>query len=193
MNPEDPDFFFVQVGANDGLADDPIQTLIRRYHWKGILLEPQPTAYKDLLVNYHGEDQPVIENAALAPADRTMTLWTIPGSSGLATFDQSLAHSYAKLGEPIDISVKAISVPSLLAKYQIKDIDLLQVDTEGYDFEVIKMFLTEASVRPKLINYEYIHLSTKDRRACIELLGRLGYKMIRAGAEGNDTIAYLPS
>jgi hypothetical protein len=32
--------FFLQVGANDGLMDDPIHFLVRKYGWCGVLLEP---------------------------------------------------------------------------------------------------------------------------------------------------------
>jgi hypothetical protein len=32
----------LQVGANDGLMDDPIHFLVRKYGWCGVLLEPDP-------------------------------------------------------------------------------------------------------------------------------------------------------
>ena len=33
------DVFFLQVGANDGLMDDPIHFLVRKYGWCGVLLD----------------------------------------------------------------------------------------------------------------------------------------------------------
>lgn len=35
-----PDFFFVQIGANDGRLDDPLRDSILRHNWRGVLVEP---------------------------------------------------------------------------------------------------------------------------------------------------------
>src|SRR5262245_37464793 len=45
------DVFFLQVGANDGLMDDPIHFLVRKYGWCGVLLEPDPQLFKRLKEN----------------------------------------------------------------------------------------------------------------------------------------------
>ena len=42
VSAERPDFFFVQIGANNGLTDDPIRQFVTKYHWHGVLVEPQP-------------------------------------------------------------------------------------------------------------------------------------------------------
>ena len=41
-------FFFIQVGANDGITVDPIHKYIIEYHWNGILIEPQPGVFDQL-------------------------------------------------------------------------------------------------------------------------------------------------
>ena len=41
-----PDFFFVQVGANDGKMGDPLCDLIKKYKLKGLLIEPLPEEFK---------------------------------------------------------------------------------------------------------------------------------------------------
>jgi hypothetical protein len=33
---------FVQIGANDGVQEDPCYPWINRFPWKGVLVEPQP-------------------------------------------------------------------------------------------------------------------------------------------------------
>ena len=50
------DFFFIQVGANDGRNGDPIFSLVTELGWKGILLEPQKLVFENLLRNYAGYD-----------------------------------------------------------------------------------------------------------------------------------------
>ena len=44
--------FFLQIGANDGVSDDPINALVRKYNWSGILVEPGSEAFIDLQNNY---------------------------------------------------------------------------------------------------------------------------------------------
>jgi hypothetical protein len=41
-----PDFFFIQIGANNGMTGDPIRKYILKYHWRGILVEPQPDIFQ---------------------------------------------------------------------------------------------------------------------------------------------------
>ena len=45
---KDPNFFFVQVGANDGVNHDPIFHHVRKYNWKGLLIEPIPDIFEKL-------------------------------------------------------------------------------------------------------------------------------------------------
>jgi len=51
------DFFFIQVGAYDGVTGDPICGYIRRYGWRGILLEPQRDVFLLLQKNYRDQPQ----------------------------------------------------------------------------------------------------------------------------------------
>lgn len=38
----DSQFFFVQVGANDGVNDDPLRACVLKYRLSGLLIEPLP-------------------------------------------------------------------------------------------------------------------------------------------------------
>jgi FkbM family methyltransferase len=192
IGPRDPGFFFMQVGANDGQTGDPIRKLIERYHWRGVLIEPLPEAFARLAENYRGESQLILENAAVGAVDGTAQLWTVAGSSGiLATFDRSSLR--ARVGGsarivPVDVRVR--SLRSIVEQHAINRIDLLQIDTEGFDYEIIKQALGGSLPRPRLIRYEHLHLSPKDRRACLDFLGSQGYRMVRHDI---DTIAYRPT
>src|SRR5271166_6111911 len=67
-------FYFIQVGANDGLKDDPLRRFVSKYHWRGILVEPQPQVFERLVKNYEAEKQLVFENVAIDDADGTARL-----------------------------------------------------------------------------------------------------------------------
>ncbi len=66
-----PDIFFLQIGAHDGVSYDPIHHYVRQYHWNGLLVEPQPAIFQKLKQNYAGEKQLLFENSAVANQDGT--------------------------------------------------------------------------------------------------------------------------
>jgi FkbM family methyltransferase len=190
LDPLRSDFFFLQVGANNGEDTDQINAMIRRYNWRGILLEPQRHVFADLVKNYAGCDRLIFENAALAYSDGDKDFWTVPDHHSHGSFDKRVLHRSGFKGPEIEqLSVKTMSIRTLLAKHAVDHIDLLQIDTEGFDFEVIKIILA-AGLLPAVINYEHLHLSNSDRSACVLRLGGLGYKMLQAGPERIDTVAY---
>src|SRR5690349_14899041 len=62
-----PDFFFVNIGANNGVDNDPIYPFIRRYGWRGIVVEPVAYIFAELCRNYREFAGIVFEHAAITP------------------------------------------------------------------------------------------------------------------------------
>jgi len=191
LDPADPDFFFVQVGAHDGKTSDPIHQFVKHFRWRGLLIEPQPEVYTTLIENYADQGQLIFENAAIAPNDGVRSLYTVKGSSYLASFDRkTLINRVRDQSRIVEVPVKTSTFDTLAKRHAIQRIDLLLVDTEGFDYEVIKMAFG-ALCHPRLIRYEHLHLCSGDRVACAELLASQGYKLHR---DRIDTIAfYQPS
>ena len=73
----------------------------------------------------------------------------------------------------------------VVEKSKFKIIDLLQIDTEGFDYEVLKMFDFQL-FKPILVQFEYIHLSKEDYENSLRLLSKNGYITIK---KKNDIIA----
>ena len=46
------DFFFVQIGANDGINHDPLHEYVTKYNLSGLVVEPQPDVFELLRKNY---------------------------------------------------------------------------------------------------------------------------------------------
>ena len=63
--------------------------------------------------------------------------------------------------------------------------ELIQIDTEGHDYEVIKL-IDFARLQPRVVLYEHFHLSETDRRACQAFLAERGFECIE---RHYDTIA----
>ena len=57
-----------------------------------------------------------------------------------------------------------------------KRVDLLQIDTEGYDADIIFMFDFE-EYHPRLVQYEHIHLSEEKRLAVKNRIFQYGYHL----------------
>ena len=192
------DFFVLQVGANDGHSDDPIASIVRSRGLRALMVEPVPAMF-DLLADFY-RDQPnvVCENCAVGHEDGSATLYYVRPDPALPEYVRRIA-SFSRdvilkqrrvvpnIGAYIDtLQVPTLSLETLLAKHQIDRIDLLQVDTEGFDYEILKM-LWATPLRPPIINFESAHLSRSDKLACAEMLKRDGYRYLNVGQF--DTLA----
>ena len=87
----------------------------------------------------------------------------------------------------IQETVHCISLDNLLVEQNVPQIDLLQIDAEGYDYEIIKM-IDFQKIKPSIIRYEHKHLSKQDFDACLEYLIQNSYRILN---EGSDITAYL--
>ena len=195
------DFFFVQIGANDGVTHDFLHRYIQTHGWRGILVEPVP-AYCDLLrAHYQGVPAVVIEQSAISISEGTRTLYRIDDpaaelpawSKGLASLHLDVIKKHRWVipdleGAIVSEPVRCITLVTLIRKHQVEKIDLLSVDTEGHDFEVIKK-IDFARFSPRMIIYEHKHLRRETRRHCGSLLTARGYRLTK---HLSNTLAYLP-
>lgn len=205
---------FLQVGANDGLVSDPLHKFIKRDNWRGIMLEPQPEVYRQYLVKTH-QRRPEITaiNAALDTQDGMSTLYVLNVSAerwatGLSSFNKSVLIDTIKNGairkkarkrgirlpdneeDMIEArQIKTISPDTLLRHFDPEGFKLLAVDTEGYDFEILKM-LDINRVAPEVIIYEENNFDPETANDCRKYLTDLGYT---CRAIGRDVVAIKPT
>ena len=198
-------FTVIQIGANDGITHDPIHKFIKRDNWSGVLLEPLPGVYHQFLKKIYAKNKGIKTIcAAIGEEDGVQKIYKIGFSNmrwatGLTSFskdkvlkafkDGIVASNCRKFGIeiPKDKSkwvahenVKVISPKSLINKYKLKQIDLLQIDAEGYDLEVIRIF-DIAQTKPKAIIFENVGLNEKDYEACLQLLKENQYSTRKFG------------
>jgi FkbM family methyltransferase len=191
----EPDIFFLQIGAHDGVSYDPIHNYIAKYHWKGLLVEPQPAVFQKLKANYAVEKQLLFENSAIAQQDGTLELHCFENANAEdhASMLTSTRKHYLTLngdghkGTLKSITVPALSLKSLLDKHRVERVNLLQIDTEGFDFEIIKM-IDFTRMKPEIIHFENNFLNRRQKSECSRILGEQNYALLNLGI---DTIAYL--
>lgn len=205
LSKKNSDFTVIQIGANDGITHDPIHKFIKRDNWKGVLLEPQSGVFHQYLKKIYAKNQGIETLcAAIGEKDGSQSIYKIGFSdmrwaTGLTSFskekiekafeDGIVATNCLKLGIeiPMDKSkwisheeVEVICPKTLMKRYGIDKIDLLQIDAEGYDLEVIRIFDIPIT-QPEAIIFENIGLLDSEYKSYIEKLGKEGYKTRKFG------------
>jgi FkbM family methyltransferase len=190
--------FVVQVGVHDGTAIDPLRDELLRRPWRGILLEPVPYVFERLKANYGRYDRLILENAAIADEDGTREFHHLPQTDdnsmwkwydALGSFRREVVLGHKNLIPDIEERIVTTSVPcltfdSLCKKHGVERLDVVQIDTEGYDLEVLRL-IDLARWQPSLVMYESMHLGDEDRAAARSLLDEHGYVRI---ADDMDTL-----
>ncbi|MGK7390523.1 MAG: FkbM family methyltransferase [Candidatus Cyclobacteriaceae bacterium M2_1C_046] len=183
----------VQVGANDGFNHDPLHKFIKRDRWRGVLLEPQKEVFSTLKELHKRSTHIHTVNAAIDNQNGVKPVYKVNFSdsrwaTGLTTFSKEtiekavqsvyVLESARKEGVIVpeevaarvrEESISTINPEWLLKEYKVKQLTWLQIDTEGYDFEIIKMF-NIPETKPKVILFEQYHLSPQDKKECYQLL-----------------------
>lgn len=187
----------IQIGANDGVRNDPIRESVIKYKLPCLFVEPLPDLHLLLQSNYKGHPGAVFEQCAIGNHDGETTLYRIQPHPELPDWLQGIASfnrdhlSHKKFGVKglekhiIPVSVPVLTFATLVKKHNITQCDLLQIDTEGYDCQIVKSAL-ETGLRPAIINYEYIHTNPSERANCKRLLASHGYDFLDIG---RDTLA----
>jgi len=193
------DFYFIQIGANDGAMRDYLRDFILRFRWRGILVEPVPAYCARLRANYRGHAGLIIEQLAIAEREERRDLFRICDEvehlpawcKGLASFHLEVVRKHRFVVPDLERyivreQVQCLPLGRLLEKHRVDRLDLLSIDTEGHDYEVIKQ-IDFRTLRPEIVLYEHRHLPRPDRVACEHLLRSRGYRL--ASRLGN-TLAY---
>jgi FkbM family methyltransferase len=194
--------FFVQIGANDGVIYDPIFPYVQRSNWRGVLVEPVRAYFDRLKENYQGNDRLVFENVAISDRKETRDFYRVREDvpflpqwcNGLGTFDLDVLMTH-KWAIPdleryvVKEKIECIAFSDLIEKHQIEKIDLLLVDTEGYDYEILRQIDFE-TMAPAILLYEHQYMHKQQRRLVEKELNVRGYRISR---HFGNTLAYLPT
>jgi FkbM family methyltransferase len=181
------EFTFIQVGGFDGVSNDPIHGIVREFGIRGIIVEPQKDAFEMLKRNYADHPGVQLVNAAVSAVEETRDFFTVKDSSEqTASFDRNHLLKFGVPEEKIVCTrIRCHTLAGLRGRYGFGKFDLVQIDAEGYDFEIIKTIDFD-SAKPSLIRFEHDHLSERDCTECVRMLARHGYRFL---SEKSDIIA----
>jgi FkbM family methyltransferase len=212
-----PKAVFIEIGANDGVQHDHLRPFITSFPWRGVMVEPVPWVFAHLRSNYRGQQGVTLENAAIADADGRVPFYYAATAEDRGQEDRPIwsdaigslsrdevektiaaARSFAARGVGLHIpgmesriertEVPSLTFESLCRKHRIRELDLLLIDANGYDYEIIKGIDFEVH-RPRLLIYESITFSADEREQSTAYLEGLGYETMD---EGIDTWCHDP-
>ena len=195
-------FLFINVGAFDGLSNDPIGKFIQKHNCRGILLEPQTSVFQRLCSSYAAFPDFTLLNMAVDEVTGSRNMFYIPGdiedlpawTEQLASFNAEhiLKHEETVEGLSDHIrqqTVETITFTDLLDQYNLKKIDVLQIDAEGMDAQLLKWFPFEY-VRPSILHFETAHMTSSEHVEVRSYLKSLGY-FVKESDSVHDDMAVM--
>jgi FkbM family methyltransferase len=194
--------YFMQVGAFDGSSNDVLYPYIRKFRLHGVLIEPQPNAFRALLDTYKDMDSELtFVCAAVDTHDRTRVLYTVSGPimghpwlPQIASLKRSMVLRHAKqvpnLREYIvPMTVQCVSFETIFARIGRISVDILCLDAEGLDGVLLRAFKVPIR-KPSVIVFEHKHLLAGDYLKLLKLLSQNRYEIGLLAGSDADTVAY---
>lgn len=139
-----PQGFFVELGANDGVAQNN-SLYFERLGWRGLLIEPIPQLYQQCIAN---RPNATVVNCACVADDAIteieMTYVNLMSLVKGAKRTSEEQRAWIERGQRVqnisafDLTVPARTLSSLLDDHHVDHVDLLILDVEGYEKQVLQ-------------------------------------------------------
>jgi len=193
-------FSILQVGAFDGVSNDPVHELIRTFHHvRAVLLEPQPAPCAALQRLWQDDARVVPLQAALAADCGERPLYVIadshshlhPFAGQVASFSRGHVETACRryMWRPAADAVTSVPVATVDWRTLVAQhgpFDLVVIDAEGFDGEIVHLIDLSAHP-PGIIIFEHCHLTRRMRRRCASRLRGAGYLVRQVNK--TDTVA----
>ncbi|HXB29259.1 MAG TPA: FkbM family methyltransferase [Puia sp.] len=186
---------FVQIGSNDGIKNDPLHRYIKKNNWKGILVEPDKANFLKLRSNYMQLNGLIFENVGIGPERGEMLFYRLkditesePGwYDQVGSFDKKTFIKNIEYGKELDKRIVSESLPvitfyDLLQKNNFNQVDLLHLDTEGFDYKILgSIDFSKYNIRVVVFEGEW--MTRLELKETIEYLRKYDYHIYRCGID----------
>ena len=147
----EPDGLMIDVGANKGGSFMPFA----RKGWKVIAIEPLLELANDLLRRTVSLKNVIVINTAISDrVSKDVPFYTTHESDGMGAL-----HPFRPAHRKTSL-VNVTTLKHIVAQQNIRQVDFLKVDAEGFDLMVLKGFPFN-KIKPKLIEVEFGNVKTK--------------------------------
>lgn len=183
----------LQIGANDGVEEDPVRALLLRHPLRAYLCEPLHDAYERLIANCAALPHVHPIKCAVGAASQPLRLYRLKRAGAdrnvelVASFDRAHVDNFRRLWSlPEDAlvteTVDCWRLPDLLAHLQLSSVDIVVVDAEGLDHVICSQAL-DLAPPPAVLHFEYAGLPRKALAALLARLEASGYVFARTGLD----------
>ena len=194
---ESPEFCFLQVGANDGVKFDELHGFVTTHRCRGVVVEPLKFYFSSLEKNYADHPDITPLNCAVHASESRAKIYHVDPAKiesmpewapGIGSLDPEHHHKSNTPSEFIIAEeVECMHLMEIIKKHNLQQLNLLQVDVEGYDGEVIRMIDFDR-IQPRIIKYEHMNLPAVEQKGVTRLLKSNDYSIQQLES---DTLAIL--
>lgn len=155
------------AGANNGVLVDRLFPIIVAHEWEGILFEPVPSIYEDLVNNYkkklgHLWTGLHLENMAITEEAGSVKMWIddrAPNGGDRPDWKRGTGSLLRHKDEQgyREIAVKSDRLDAILLDRNVKNVDIIQIDVEGHDLMVLRQvadMMRKGTIKPYLVCLE---------------------------------------
>lgn len=164
---------FIEVGAHDGVSQSNTKRLEDVYGWSGILVEPSGVLFEKLCAN---RPRSKCFQCALGAFEED-------GKEVYGDFDGSLMSSVhgSRLDGVASIKTPVRSLQSILDEVKVRHVHFFSLDTEGYEFNILKGIDFSRTT----FDYLLIEIYTREYAQIVSLLASKGYAVVESFSNYN--------
>lgn len=166
---------YVDVGGFDPVLYSNTYLFYKK-GWKGVVIEPNRTLKSKFSLIRHRDE---FELCGVAESEKTMTYYKF-NYPAYNTFDESARDSYLAGNSSLKVigteRVLLRPLKDILAKNNISKVDFMNVDTQGFDLQVLNSMGT---LRPSVIAVEIENVALDDaqKSPIYQFLTGIGYSL----------------
>lgn len=177
--------FFVEFGGRNGVWESNTHFFEKALGWKGLLVEAVEDEYKQLVNN---RPNSIAVNSAVCASNGTIEFMisTIPGWHGIVgSYSEGRKNTLQKM-----VRIPCITLEHLLSVNKVKHVDYMTVDTEGSEYDILRVFPTD-HFDIDFIQVEMLTGNSKKAIALVDLMRSKGYKLVHIFDGGPTTVDFL--
>ncbi len=140
----------IEIGALTGTYNSNSRFFIEHYNWEGIMIEPNPYSFTEL-VNNTKNINVILENVAIS------------NQTGTCNFQTDTVHpGHSKISDKGNVKVKSIKFDEIFKKHpQFLNFDILSIDVEGNEIPILQD-LMKYKIFPTFIISEHFTDNLRD-------------------------------
>jgi len=140
--------FYIECGANDGVNQSNTWYFEKVLNWRGVLIEPNKTSFKNLKNNRSSKN--IFKNVALVSEDFKNK------NEDIYLIENNLESKLTNISSSLSQKVTTETLNNILKELNVNKINFFSLDVEGYEEEVLK------GLNLNIFDIDYILIETNN-------------------------------